>query len=161
MEYLWSRLLPLIFICCWTVVHPDNSPPDGSFRYKVPDRTICLLISAAAHEVLVYIVFWQYISARETTRKFATRGTVAARWSMAHSLLAKMGGFCALAPGQDAEQPTKRYVDMDELLRLIHECRILLKELPTKAEVWKRRRRWLCEGFCSSANALAADLECR
>jgi len=61
-----------VFICCWTVVHPDISHPSSSWWDIFLDGAIGMLAAAIAPEVMIYAAYYQYIRARASFKKLST-----------------------------------------------------------------------------------------
>lgn len=80
-----------VFICCWTVVHPDIPRPGSPWRRTFLDRVICLLLAALAPEVVVYAAYYQHIQAQASFNKISKPSR--SGWTMCHSFYAEMGGF--------------------------------------------------------------------
>jgi hypothetical protein len=126
-----------IFICCWTVVHPDIPRPGSPWRRTFLDRVICLLLAALAPEVVVYAAYYQRIQAQASFNKISKPSRPG--WTMCHSFYADMGGFgLRQSPVVDLIRKGHdniKYVDGKNIENIILARGLSLRDLPTEREV--------------------------
>ncbi|KAI9868524.1 MAG: hypothetical protein M1813_005968 [Trichoglossum hirsutum] len=135
-DILWSCLFT-VFVCCWTVVHPNIAPPGSSSSYRFLDRLTWLLIAAIAPEIIVYAAFVEFSAARETTLSLIKNEGIGQRWSIAHSFYAQMGGFHLKCPGGGAEAQQRKtgYVDANTIELLIRQGHLGVYDLVRREDI--------------------------
>ncbi|KAK5045119.1 hypothetical protein LTR84_009452 [Exophiala bonariae] len=125
-----------IFICCWTIVHPNIAIPRTSTIQRLLDKTICLLIAAFAPEVVVFISWSDYTFARQLATRYAAEPRVCGKWTKTHSFFAGMGGF-TMASSSNANDSNweNGWLSPDTILTLVKDGLLDAKDLPQKAAI--------------------------
>lgn len=124
-----------IFICCWTIVHPNIAIPRASTTQKLLDKTICLLIAAFAPEVIVFISWSEYTHARQLTTRYVSKPRVGGGvWTMMHSFFAGMGGF-TMASNSSKSNWENGWLSPDTILALITDGLLDPSDIPEKAVI--------------------------
>lgn len=91
LDILWPCLLT-VFVCCWTVVHPNIPHPNSKWYQRWLDRIIAFRTGIIASEVIVYIAH-EEVRYTQTSISIARETMGTGKWSHAHTMYARMGGF--------------------------------------------------------------------
>lgn len=125
-----------IFVCCWTIVHPNMAIPRASTAQRLLDKTICLLIAVFAPEVIVFISWSEYTLARQLTARYGSETRISGQWTMTHSFFAGMGGFTmASSPNSGDSNWENGWLSPDTILTLVKDGLLDAGDLPHKAAI--------------------------
>lgn len=123
-----------IFVCCWTIVHPNIAIPRASTTQRLLDKTTCLLIAAFAPEVIVFISWSEYTHARQLTTRYGSKPRVGGQWTMVHSFFAGMGGF-TMASNNSKSNWENGWLSPNTILALIMDGLLDPSDIPEKAAI--------------------------
>jgi hypothetical protein len=103
-DIIFSCLFTFI-LCCWTALHTDIPPPGPRWYHKVWDKSICLILSTFAPELVLAKATQErgIIFRFGELRKECSKTSLPPQWTDTHTWYSLMGGFKTQAPATNAK----------------------------------------------------------
>ena len=158
-DILWSCLFT-VFVCCWTVVHPDITPPGSSVLHRFLDRLTSLVLAAIAPEIVAYAAFTDFSMAMSTAAALSKDAVIQQKWSLTHSFYAEMGGFCLVNEDRAIQQREYVYVDADSIRLLVQRRHLRANDLIRKEEIEDKGKADLFVKMVALVQTLWLVLQC-